>query len=86
MHTARHHIGRLTGDSVLKMLNRPGALFVPGLTCFDCGATYVIGTLNLNDYPVSTGHKIAVSGAAGTVDVGHRVRPTPVVEQLQNRQ
>ena len=84
MYASKHHVGRLTQDSVVKMLRSPGSLFVPGLTCFDCGSPFVIGTLNLQDYPVATGHAIAEPGAATTVAPAHRTRPVANAQQIRN--
>jgi hypothetical protein len=75
MQRSKHHVGHLTEDSVAKMRKSPGALFVAGLVCFDCGSPFVIGTLNLEDYPVATGHTIAEPTAPTTIALARRLRP-----------
>ncbi|NYF78697.1 hypothetical protein [Granulicella arctica] len=86
METPGRHIGKLTGDSVLKMLRSPGALFVSGLTCFERGSPYVMGTRNLQDYPVSTGHRIAKAGAASTIGLSRRIQPIRDSTYFRNRE
>lgn len=85
MDSIKRHLGRLTEDSIRKMLRSPGQLFVSGLICFDCGSPHVIGTLNLDDYPVATGHTIAHLTGATTIPIALRARPIRSIHDLRNR-
>jgi hypothetical protein len=51
------HRGELSAESAEKMKAAPG-LYLNGLTCKQCGA-WVMGTRDLNDYPIPVRHVIA---------------------------